>query len=61
LNKTIFLALLVAGAIGTMFFGNHLDTSAHAMTLQQRQACAQKYLPENTAKYNICIGGMKSG
>lgn len=57
----MLLTLLVIGAIATILVGSLLYTNAYAATLQQRQACADKYLPQNTTKYDICIGGMKTG
>lgn len=61
MNKNMLLTLLAIGAIATILVGSLLYTNAYAATLQQRQACAGKYLPQNTTKYDICIGGMKTG
>jgi hypothetical protein len=48
------IATVAAILLGNLVFAN----AANASTFQQRQACANKYLPENTTKYDICIGGM---
>ena len=61
MNKHALTTLLVIGAIGAILVGSLLYTNAYASTLQQRQACADKFLPQNSTEYDICIGGMKSG
>lgn len=61
MNNEVLATLLVIGAIGTILVGGLSSTNAYASTLQQRQACADKFLPQNTTEYDICIGGMKSG
>ncbi len=59
MNKNILMILLVVGTITGILIGNVSYTNAaYASTFQQRQACADKYLPQNTTKYDICIGGM---
>ncbi len=61
MNKHALTTLLVIGAIEAILVGSLLYTNAYASTLLQRQACADKFLPQNTTEYDICIGGMKSG
>ena len=61
MNKDVLTTLLVVGAIRAFLVGSLSFTNAYATTLQQRQACADKFLPQNTTQYDICIGGMKSG
>lgn len=54
---------LIIEAIGAILVGSLCFdyTNAYASTLQQPQACADKFIPQNTTEYDICIGGMKSG
>jgi hypothetical protein len=55
------MVLITVGTITGILIGSLSYTNAaHASTFQQRQTCANKYLPENTTQYNICIGGMGS-
>ena len=62
MNKNALVTLLVVGTVTAILIGGPSCTNeANAATLQQRQACANKYLPQNTTQYDICIGGMKSG
>jgi L-lactate permease len=61
MNKDVLIALLIIGAIGAILVGSLSYTNVYASTIQQRQACADKFLPQNTTQYDICIGGMKSG
>jgi hypothetical protein len=61
MNKNILITLLAVGTITGILIGSLSYTNAaYASTFQQRQACADKYLPENATKYDICIGGMGS-
>ena len=61
MNKNIFMLLLAVGTITGILIGSlSYANAAYASTFQQRQACADKYLPENITQYNICIGGMGS-
>ena len=61
LTKNMSMILIVIGTITAILIGNLLYTNtAYASTFQQRQACADKYLPNNITGYNICIGGMGS-
>jgi hypothetical protein len=61
MNKNILITLLAVGTITGILIGSLSYTNAvYASTFQQRQACADKYLPENSTKYDICIGGMGS-
>ena len=53
------MILLAVGTITGILIGSlSYANAAYASTFQQRQACADKYLPQNITKYNICIGGM---
>jgi hypothetical protein len=61
MNKDALTTLLVIGAIGTILFGSLSFASVVASTFQQRQTCTDKFVPQNTSEFNICIGGMKSG
>jgi hypothetical protein len=61
MKKNILITLLAVGTITGILIGSLSYTNAvYASTFQQRQACADKYLPENSTKYDICIGGMGS-
>jgi len=61
MNNKVVMILLVVGTITGILIGSLSYTNAsYASTVQQRQACADKYLPENITQYNICIGGMGS-
>lgn len=61
MNKNICMVLITVGTItGTLIGSLSYTNAAYASTFQQRQACANKYLPENTTQYDICIGGMGS-
>jgi len=61
MDKNILMILLAVGTITGILIGSlSYSSAAYASTLQQRQACANKYLPENTTQYDICIGGMGS-
>lgn len=62
MNKNVLVTLLVMGTVAAILIGSlSYANEAYAATLQQRQACADKYLPQNTTQYDICIGGMKAG
>jgi hypothetical protein len=61
MDADVLTTLLIIGAIGIILVGSLSYTNAYASTLQQRQACADKFLPQNTTEYDICIGEMKSG
>ena len=51
--------MLAIATVAAILVGNLVcANAAYASTFQQRQACADKYLPENITKYNICIGEM---
>ena len=51
--------MLAIATVAAILVGNLVcANAAYASTFQQRQACADKYLPQNTTKYDICIGGM---
>ena len=61
MNKNVLMILLAVGTITGILLGSlSYPNASYASTFQQRQACADKYLPENTTKYDICIGGMGS-
>ena len=51
---------VVAAVMLVSAFAVTTTNTAYASTLQQRQTCADKYLPYNITAYNICIGGMGS-
>jgi len=61
MNKNMSMILIVIGTITGILIGNLLYANvAYASSFQQRQACGDKYLPNNITAYNICIGGMGS-
>ena len=61
MNTNMFIVLITVGIITGIQIGSiSCNSAAYASTFQQRQACANKYLPENTTQYDICIGGMGS-
>ena len=53
--------MLIIGIIAAILVGSPTCGNAtYASNIQQRQASADKYLPQNTTKYDTCIGGMES-
>ena len=53
------MILLVVGTItGILIEMYHIPIQHMQALSNSRQACADKYLPQNTTKYDICIGGM---
>jgi len=57
MNKNILVTMLAIGTItGILIASLSYTNTTYASTFQQRQACADKYLPQNITKYDICIG-----
>ena len=56
------MILLAVGTITGILIGSlsYTNVSYAGLYLPTAAACADKYLPENTTKYDICIGGMGS-
>ena len=53
------LIMVTIATVAAILLGNLVcANAAYGSTFQQRQACADKYLPQNSTKYDICIGGM---
>ena len=59
-NTSIILIVAIAAVMVSSALVVTTTNTAHASTFQQRQACSDKYLPNNITAYNICIGGMGS-
>ena len=58
-TSKVLIAVVAAIMVSSALVVTTTNT-AHASTFQQRQACSDKYLPNNITAYNICIGGMGS-